>query len=170
MSYMLPVPGMHLHPADAVSLRVIFEGARQLGAFDGVTERSVARRLTWPEKLWALSVHWGIQQEPWPFDDLKVAPDSLDIPLIYARVSIELEKLEASQKQAQGPPSATPSSRTDLHNTRYHDQVVADADARIEPSKGVKEKVYRALNQNQSANLTEPQLSPASMDQILKKS
>ena len=89
---------MHLDPADAVSLRVIFEGARQLGAFDGLSER-FTRKLSWPEKLWVLSAHWGFQEGPWPFDELKAAPDCLDVPWLHARVSQEIKELEVSQKR-----------------------------------------------------------------------
>ena len=61
-SYLCPGPGESLATEDAISLKVIFEGAAQLGVFDYARARS--RRVTWQEKLWALGAYWGIKQTP----------------------------------------------------------------------------------------------------------
>ena len=58
LTYMELAHGRSLVPEDAVTLRLIFEGAAQLGVFD----RAKPRRSTWPEKLWALGAHWGLQE------------------------------------------------------------------------------------------------------------
>ena len=98
-SYLEPGSGQSLSSQTAVSLKLIFENAAQLGVFNKTT----TRRPTWPEKLWALGAHWGIQEKPWPYDEFRIAPQIFDVTPVLLRVQAEVRQMQENQKKESDP-------------------------------------------------------------------
>jgi hypothetical protein len=51
----------------------------------------MARRTTWKQKLWALAAHWGIDEEPWLFDEFSDPPYVFDMTQVLLRLEDELK-------------------------------------------------------------------------------
>ena len=73
----------------------MFESASQLGLFEGVNQR-----LTWKQKLWTIGAYWGIDQEPWFFDEFGDIPMALDLYQVSNRLEEEVEALQAAKSAA----------------------------------------------------------------------
>jgi hypothetical protein len=88
-------PKSKLGPVIERTLRLVFESASQLGLFEGA-----GKRLTWKQKLWTIGAHWGIDQEPWLFDEFGDAPMALDLYQVSNRLEQEVEALQAAKSAA----------------------------------------------------------------------
>jgi hypothetical protein len=88
-------PKSKLGPGIERTLRLVFESASQLGLFEGADQR-----LTWKQKLWTIGAHWGIDQEPWLFDEFGDAPMALDLHQVSNRLEQEVEALQAAKSAA----------------------------------------------------------------------
>jgi hypothetical protein len=88
-------PGSRLGPENEQYLRLLFESASHLGLFGGT-----ALRLTWKQKLWAIGAHYGIDQEPWLFDEFTDAPEALDLYRMSRRLRQDVHALQEAQASA----------------------------------------------------------------------
>jgi hypothetical protein len=88
-------PKSKLDPGIEKTLRLVFESASQLGLFEGA-----GQRLTWKQKLWTIGAHWGIDQEPWLYDEFGDAPMALDMHQVSDRLDQEVEALQAAKSAA----------------------------------------------------------------------
>jgi DNA repair exonuclease SbcCD ATPase subunit len=88
-------PGTKLNTGNNEMLRVLFGAASQLGVF-----KATSKKLTWQEKLWTLAAYWGFEQEPWCYDEVCDAPQSLDFTRLSSRLDKELAALQEARSLA----------------------------------------------------------------------
>ena len=116
-TYFELAPGENLSPSTNEMFRSWFQLATPLGVF-----KRGPRKWNWKQVLWALSVHWGVQECPCPFDEFGDCPDSLDIFSIAHRLQTEARTLEetqvlASQKDSLAPEDPPSCSESDEENS-----------------------------------------------------
>jgi hypothetical protein len=136
-------------------LQVVFESASQLGVV-----RNLDQRPDWRSKLWAIGVHWEIDEEPWAYNEFRDRPYILDLTEVLLRLEQELKAAQEAKSFAVSnstqptdehrslspridPSPIGPCLETGLGLTQARDGILTDVDDPLKENELKKEAVQK---------------------------